>query len=216
MESSLGLHRIDEEIANSVTHGIGIVLALGALGILIARAVTYGGAWHIVGVSVYGSTLILLYTASTLYHGVRRPRLKDRFQVLDHAAIYILIAGTYTPFTLVNLRGPWGWSIFGVVWCLALIGIAGQLSRPARWRKASLLLYLGMGWTILVAIGPLIASVEPGGIALLFLGGLSYTFGIGFYRWETLKFHHAVWHLFVLAGSTLHFFAVLFYVVPGA
>ena len=163
---------------------------------------------------MYGFTLILLYTASTLYHSIRVPRTKAIFQILDHAAIYILIAGTYTPFTLVNLRGPWGWSLFVVIWCLAFIGTAIQLGQMMRWRVVSLVLYIGMGWAVMVAIKPLISSVATGGIILLILGGFAYTFGILFYSWKSLKFHHAVWHIFVLAGSTLHFFAVLFYVIP--
>lgn len=214
MESSLNRYSIKEEIANSITHGIGIVLAIGALGILATFAGIYGNPWHVISVSVYGFTLILLYTASTLYHSIQDPRAKNIFQILDHSAIYMLIAGTYTPFTLVNLRGPWGWSLFAVVWCLAFIGTAIQLSRMERWRVVSLVLYVGMGWTVLVAIKPLISSVATGGLILLLLGGLAYTFGIVFYRWKSLKFHHAVWHIFVLTGSILHFFAVLYFVIP--
>ena len=214
MESKPSTYSIREEIANSITHGIGIILAIIALGVLVAFAYIYGNTWHIISVSVYGVTLILLYTASTLYHSTQHPPTKNIFQILDHAAIYILIAGTYTPFTLVNLRGPWGWSLFAVVWCLAIIGTVIQFNQMMRWRVVSLILYVGMGWTILVAIKPLITSVATGGIILLVLGGLAYTSGILFYSWKKLKFHHAVWHLFVLAGSTLHFFAVLFYVIP--
>ena len=214
MESSINRYSIKEEIANSITHGIGIVLAIGALVILATFAGIYGNPWHVISVSVYGFTLILLYTASTLYHSIQAPRTKTILQILDHSAIYMLIAGTYTPFTLVNLRGPWGWSLFAVIWCLAFIGTAIQLSQMERWRVVSLGLYVGMGWTVLVAIKPLIASVATGGLILLLLGGLAYTFGILFYRWKSLKFHHAVWHLFVLAGSILHFFAVLYYVIP--
>jgi hemolysin III len=214
MESSLNRYSISEEIANSITHGFGIIMAICALGILIASASIYGNAWHITSVSVYGFTLVLLYTASTLYHSIQQPRKKNILQIMDHSAIYFLIAGTYTPFTLVNLRGPWGWSLFAVIWGLAFIGVVIQVVQIKRWRAASLVLYVGMGWTILVAFKPLIASVATGGIILLFLGGLSYTFGILFYRWEKLKFNHAVWHLFVLTGSILHFFSVLFYVIP--
>ena len=214
MESNLNRYSIKEEIANSITHGIGIVLAIGALGILATFAVIYGGPWHVISVSVYGFTLILLYTASTLYHGIQSPRTKNIFQILDHSAIYMLIAGTYTPFTLVNLRGPCGWSLFAVVWCFAFIGTAIQLGHMGRWRVVSRVLYFAMGWAVLVAIKPLTSTVATGGLILLFLGGLAYTFGILFYRWKSLKFHHAFWHIFVLAGSILHFFAVLFYVIP--
>jgi len=214
MESILNRHSINEETANSITHGIGIILAIVALGILTVCASIYGNPKHIISVSVYGVTLILLYTTSTLYHSIQHPRTKNIFQILDHSAIYLLIAGTYTPFTLISLHGPWGWSLFAVIWCLACIGTAIQFSQTVRWRVVSLALYVGMGWAIMVAIKPLILSVAPGGILLLFLGGLAYTFGILFYRWKSLKFHHAVWHVFVLTGSTLHFFAVLFYVIP--
>ena len=214
METSLNHYSPGEEIANSVTHGIGIVLAIAALGTMTAFAGIYGNVWHIVSVSIYGTTLILLYTASTLYHSIQRPRVKKILQVLDHSAIYLLIAGTYTPFTLVSLRGPWGWWLFGVIWGFAVLGAVVQFSLMRRWQAVSLGLYIGMGWAIVVAIKPLIVSVETGGIVLLVLGGLAYTTGIIFYCWEKLKFNHALWHLFVLTGSILHFFAVLFYVVP--
>jgi hemolysin III len=214
MEKILNHYSLGEEIANSITHGIGIVLAIAALGILTAFAGIYGNAWHIVSVSIYGTTMILLYTASTLYHSMQYPRAKRILRILDHSAIYLLIAGTYTPFTLVSLRGPWGWWLFGVVWGFAVLGVVFQLSLIRRWRAVSLGLYIGMGWAIVVAIKPLIASVAVGGIVFLILGGLAYTIGILFYSWEKLKFHHAIWHFFVLTGSILHFFAVLFYVVP--
>lgn len=214
MESSLNRYSISEEIANSITHGIGILLAIVAFGTLTAFASIYGNIWHIISVSVYGVTLILLYTASTLYHSIQNPSTKNIFQALDHSSIYILIAGTYTPFMLVNLRGPWGWSLFAMIWCLAFFGAVVQFGKTMRWRGVSLISYVVMGWAIIVAIKPLIASVALGGIILLLIGGLSYTSGILFYRWEKLKFHHAVWHIFVLAGSILHFFAVLFYVIP--
>lgn len=214
METSFNYYGLGEEIANSITHGIGIVLAIAALGILTAFAGIYGNAWHIVSVSIYGTTLILLYTASTLYHSIQHPRVKRILRVLDHSAIYLLIAGTYTPFTLVSLRGSWGWWIFGAIWGFAVLGAVFQLSLIRRWRAVSLGLYIGMGWAIVVAIKPLIVSVAAGGIVFLVLGGLAYSVGILFYRWKKLKYHHAVWHLFVLTGSILHFFAVLFYVIP--
>lgn len=214
MTSESYRYSFKEELANSITHGIGVILSVCALGILATYARIYGNAWHIISVTVYGLTLILLYAASTLYHSIQLPRIKNILQILDHAAIYILIAGTYTPFTLVNLRGPWGWSLFAVIWCLAFVGAAIQIGQMKRWRGVSLILYVGMGWTILVAIKPLISSVATGGIILLLLGGLAYTFGILFYRWKGLNFHHAVWHIFVITGSIFHFFAVLFYVIP--
>ncbi|KPJ78755.1 MAG: hemolysin III [Deltaproteobacteria bacterium SG8_13] len=214
MVTSLNCYSHGEEIANGITHGIGIILAIAALGVLTAFAGIYGDAWHVVSVSIYGTTLILLYTASTLYHSIQNPRAKSILQLLDHSAIYLLIAGTYTPFTIVSLRGPWGWWLFGVVWGLAIAGALFQLSVMRRYRAVSMILYIGMGWAIIVAIKPLIAAVATGGIVLLLLGGLAYTSGIVFYSWKRLKFHHAVWHLFVLTGSILHFFAVLFYVLP--
>jgi len=214
METRLNQYSLNEEIANGITHGIGIILAIAALGVLTAFAGIYGNAWHMVSVSVYGTTLILLYTASTLYHSIQNPRAKRIFQLLDHSAIFLLIAGTYTPFTLVNLRGLWGWGLFGVIWGLAVLGVVLNLSLSRRWRSASLLLYIGMGWVVVVAIKPLVATVPVNGIVFLFLGGMSYTAGILFYGWKRLKFHHAIWHVFVLTGSILHFFAVLFYVLP--
>jgi len=214
MASKSYRYSFKEELANSITHGIGVILSICALGILATYARIYGNTWHIISVTVYGLTLILLYTASTLYHSIQLPRTKSILQTLDHAAIYILIAGTYTPFTLVSLRGPWGWSLFAVIWCLAFVGVAIQIGQMKRWRGVSLILYVGMGWTILVAIKPLISSVATGGIILLLLGGLAYTFGILFYRWKSMNFHHTVWHIFVITGSIFHFFAVLFYVIP--
>lgn len=214
MVTSIKQYSIGEEIANSITHGIGIILAIAALGILTAFAGVYGDARHVVSVSIYGTTLVLLYTASTLYHSIQSPHAKSILQVLDHSAIYLLIAGTYTPFTLVSLRGPWGWWLFGVIWGFAVLGVVLQLSQLRRRRAVSLCLYIGMGWVVVVAIKPLIVSVATGGIVFIVLGGLAYTAGILFYCWEKLKYHHAIWHLFVLAGSILHFFAVLFYVVP--
>jgi len=214
METSIKQYSIGEEIANSITHGIGIVLAIAALAVLTVFAGLYGNGWHIVSVSIYGTTLVLLYTASTLYHSIQNPHAKGILQILDHAAIYLLIAGTYTPFMLVSLRGPWGWWLFGVIWGLAVLGLVLQLPPMKRWRAVSLGLYVGMGWVVVVAIKPLIASVESGGIVFLVLGGLSYTVGILFYCRKKMKYHHAIWHLFVLAGSILHFFSILFYVVP--
>lgn len=205
-----------EELANSITHGVGVVLAIGALGILTAFAALFGDAWRIVSCGIFGATLIILYTASTLYHSTRLPRVKTLFRVIDHAAIFLLIAGTYTPFMLVNLRGPWGWSLFGVVWGIALIGVIFQVSLLRRWPIASVGLYVGMGCLAVVAIKPLLAALTPAGLSLLIAGGLAYILGLAFYGWRRLPYHHAVWHLFVLAGSTFHFFAILLYVIPVA
>jgi hemolysin III len=208
-------YSLGEEIANSVTHGIGGLLAIGGLAVLTTFAALRGNAWHVVACTIYGATLVLLYTTSTFYHSLANPRAKAVFRVLDHSAIFLLIAGTYTPFTLVNLRGGWGWSLFGVIWGLAALGIVfqiGLLRRPV----ISVLLYVAMGWVVLIAMKPLLGAIAPGGLVLLVAGGLAYTVGTVFYSWRSLPYGHALWHLFVLAGSALHFFAVLFYVVPLA
>ena len=207
-------YRPAEELANSITHGIGAVLSIVALGILTAFASLFGNAWHIVSCSIFGATLILLYTTSTLYHSIQIPQAKTVLRVLDHAAIFLLIAGTYTPFVLVNIHGPWGWSLFAVVWTIALLGVIFQVSLLRRWPIASVGLYVGMGFLIVFAIKPLVATLTPDGLRLLIAGGLAYILGLVFYGWRRLPYHHAVWHLFVLAGSSLHFFAILFYVIP--
>jgi len=210
-----------EEIANSITHGIGVVLSIAGLSVLTSFASVFGSAWHIVSCSIYGATQILLYTASTLYHSIPYPRAKEILRVFDHSAIYLLIAGTYTPFTLVSLRGPWGWTIFGVVWGIAIVGILlrawwmrkALTGQKAIWRT---LPYIGMGWIAIIAIKPLLDALAPGGLAFMLAGGLAYTLGSIFYAWKKLPYHHAIWHLFVMAGSAFHFFAVLFYVIPLA
>ena len=204
----------NEEIANSLTHGLGIVLSIAGLCVLTAFAGMMGTAWHVVSCSIYGSTLIILYTASTLYHSVQDPWKKQICRVLDHSAIFILIAGTYTPFTLVNLRGPWGWTLFGLIWGLAVLGIIISALSRLRNRALAIILYVGMGWVIVVAIKPLLGSVETGGLVFLLTGGIFYTSGLAFYAWKMLKYHHALWHMMVLAGSVFHFFAVLLYVIP--
>lgn len=209
-------YSVKEEIANSITHGVGLVLAIAGLGVLIAFASRLGNAWHVVSCTIFATTLILQYTFSTLYHSIQLPRVKSVMRVLDHSAIFLLIAGTYTPFMLVNLRGSWGWTLFGIVWTLALFGVLFQVSLLRRWQGISLALYIGMGWVVVIAIKPMLNAVAPGGLILLLLGGLAYTSGVGFYLWKSLRYHHAIWHGFVLAGSILHFFAVLFYVIPLA
>ncbi|MBV2091071.1 MAG: hemolysin III family protein [Candidatus Thiodiazotropha sp. (ex Ctena orbiculata)] len=209
-------YTLGEEIAHAVTHGVGVLLSVAGLALLVTYAALYGDVWHITSCSIYGATLILLYSASTLYHGIPMPRAKKLLQRFDHAAIFLLIAGTYTPFTLVNLRGSWGWTLFGLVWGFAIVGVLLELFRDVRLKWLSLSLYLGLGWLVVVAIKPLIDAVEVGGIVLLLAGGLCYSLGVIFYIWRRLAYHHAVWHLFVLAGSVLHFFSVFFYVVPPA
>jgi hemolysin III len=206
---------VREEVANSVTHGFGTLLAAAGVVVLVTLAARRGTAWHVVGCSVFGATLVLLYLASTLYHAIPAPGAKRVFRALDHAGILFLIAGTYTPFTLVTLRGPWGWSLFGVVWGLALVGLALELTTTRR-PALAVSLYLLMGWTVVVAVRPLLATMATGGILLLVAGGLAYTVGVAFYGWRRLKYHHALWHGFVILGSAAHFFAVLLYVIPDA
>lgn len=205
-----------EEIANAVTHGIGTVLGIVGLAVIVARATLTGDATLIVGVSIFGATLILLYGASTVYHSVPIPAARPVLKAIDHSAIYLLIAGTYTPFTLSALPGAWGWSLFGVVWGLALIGVIFKIFTAGRFQFLSLALYLGMGWVAVVATKPFLEVVPTGGVVLVVLGGLAYSLGVIFYVWNRLPYNHAVWHLFVLAGSVLHYFAVLLYVVPLA
>jgi hemolysin III len=205
-----------EEIASSVIHGFGIVLAIAGLGVLTAFSSLHGDAAHVVGCSIFGATLILLYTTSTLYHSIPIARAKPVLRALDHSAIFLLIAGTYTPFLLVNLRGPWGWTLLVVIWALALAGIALRVARGRRSTATAVVFYLAMGWAVLAALDPLRENVAPGGIRLLTAGGLAYTAGVAFYVWRRLPYHHAIWHAFVLLGSILHFFAILFYVIPLA
>jgi hemolysin III len=207
-------YSLGEEIAHSVTHGIGVILSIAALVMLVTFAALRGNAWHIVGAAVFGATLVFLYTASTLYHSITHPGAKKVLRVLDHSAIFLLIAGTYTPFTLVSLRGGWGWTLLVVVWGLALLGILYKVTARRRFRMLSVLLYLAMGWLVLVAIEPMVTSVAAPGLWLLLAGGLCYTLGVAFFAWRRLPYSHAVWHLFVLAGSICHFFAVLLYVIP--
>ncbi|MEW6168915.1 MAG: hemolysin III family protein [Pseudomonadota bacterium] len=209
------LYSLGEEIAHVSTHGLGIVLSIVGLVVLVARATLYGTAWHVTAVSIFGATLVLMYTASTLYHSIPLRRAKHVLRVVDHSLIYFLIAGTYTPFTLITLRGPWGWSLFATTWGLAIAGVVFKLFATGRFEKLSLAIYLGMGWCAIVAVRPLLQNLDAAGIALTAAGGLTYSGGVAFYLWTRLRYHHAIWHLFVLGGSILHYFAVLLYVVPG-
>jgi hemolysin III len=205
-----------EELLHSASHGIGLLLSIAGLVLLVDLALVRGGGARLVtACGIFGVTLILLYLTSTLYHGVRDARAKRILRVLDHSAIYLLIAGTYTPFTLVSLGGAWGWTLFGIVWGLAILGILLKVFAMGRLRWLSIVLYLGMGWLALVALGPMIRAVGPEGMWLVFLGGMAYTSGVVFYVWRR-PYCHAIWHAFVLAGSILHFFAVLLYVIPPA
>ncbi|OWJ66020.1 PAQR family membrane homeostasis protein TrhA [Inquilinus limosus] len=203
-----------EEIANAITHGVGAALAVAGLVVLLVLASLYGGALEIVSLAIYGSTLVLTYVASTLLHAARSARFKHVCNLLDHASIYLLIAGTYTPFLLLGLRGAWGWTLFAVIWGLAVTGVVLRLVLRHYGRHIALPLYLGMGWLILVAIGPVWSSLGGAAVGWILAGGLAYTAGVAFYVWERLPFNHMIWHLFVLAGSALHFTGIMATVVP--
>ena len=205
-----------EERLHSITHGIGALLSLVGMVVLIVAAsvAAHVDPWKIVSLSLYGTTLVLLYTASTLYHGIQQPRWKLRFQLLDHCAIYLLIAGTYTPFLLVNMRSPTGWVLFTAVWSLALIGIACKLRWPQRLAVLRVAIYLLMGWMIVLAAGEMAASLSTTGITLLAVGGVVYTLGVIFYAVRAIPYNHAIWHLFVIVGSLCHYFAVYSAVLP--
>jgi hemolysin III len=207
-------YTLGEEIAHSVTHGVGALFAIAGLAVLVVFAALRGNAWHVVGCSIYGATLVLMYTASTLYHALTAPRAKRVFRILDHSSIYLVIAGTYTPFTLVSLRGVWGWTLFGLIWAMAAAGIVFKALALGRLRVLSVVFYLTMGWLVVIAANPLAHALAPRGLALLAAGGAAYTIGVIFFAWKSMRYHHMIWHLFVMLGSALHFFAVLLYVVP--
>jgi hemolysin III len=202
-----------EEIASSVTHGIGFLLAVAMLSVMVVFAALRGTVWHVVACALYGSTLTLLYAASTLYHSLTSERAKAVLKIIDHSAIFLLIAGTYTPFLLVPLREGWGWSLFGVIWTLALVGVGFKLVFTGRFKRLSTLIYVGMGWIVVIAIRPLWMHLSMGGLIWLVAGGLFYTAGTVFYLNRGIPFNHAIWHGFVLAGSLCHFVSVMFYVI---
>jgi hemolysin III len=212
----MGAKRIDyEELANSLTHGVGLALSLAGLVILIVVAALHGGVLRIVSCTVYGITLVCLYAASTIYHSVSTPGWKRVLRIVDHSCIYLLIAGTYTPFTLVILRGSWGWTVFGVVWTLALGGILFKLWFVDRFPIASTIFYLLMGWLAVVAVKPMISAVPTHALFWLLAGGLSYSAGVIFFAMPKRRYSHAVWHGFVLSGSIFHYVAILHYVAPA-
>jgi hemolysin III len=207
-------YKLGDILANAITHGIGAAFAVaGAVYLIVAS--TRGTAWHIVSCSIFAGTLVLVYLCSTLYHSLVRTRARHVFQILDHSSIYLLIAGTYTPFTLISLHGPLGWSIFGVEWTLAIAGVIFKSFAVDRFEVASALVYLFQGWFVVIAIRPLFHAIGWHGIAWMGAGGLAYTLGIVFFALDRLRYFHAAWHLFVLAGSVAHYFAILFYVVPA-
>jgi hemolysin III len=204
-----------EELVNTLTHGTGAVLSVAGLIVLVVLACLHGTTLHIVSCSISGATLVFLYTASTLYHSVRSPRLKHVFKIVDHSCIYLLIAGTYTPFTLVTLQGNWGWTLFGLIWVLAAAGIVFQIFFVYRFKILATIAYVLMGWLAVFAVKPLLDALPAGGFAWLLAGGIVYTSGALFYLIKRLPYNHAIWHLFVLGGSACHYVAVLLYVVPA-
>jgi hemolysin III len=199
-----------EEIFNSITHGIGVLLSAAGLVMLTVFAILKGNAWHVVSFSIFGVSLILLYLSSTLYHSISRIKVKQLFARLDHASIFLLIAGTYTPFLLTVIRGPLGWILFGIIWGLAITGIIIRSIYLTRFRKRMVGVYLAMGWMFLIAVVPMVNNLPANSVAFLFIGGGCYSLGVFFYAWRNLKYGHGIWHLFVLAGSIAHFFSVLF------
>jgi len=201
-------HNVRDEIANALTHGLGAAAALAGGAVLITLAAIYGDGWQLAGAIVFGVALLLLYTASTLYHAIQHPVVKGRLKVFDHCAIYVLIAGTYTPFTLIGLRGPWGWGMFAAIWSLALAGVVFKLFYTGRFPRLSTAIYIAMGWLVVVAMKPMIASIDPWTLGWLLAGGVFYTLGTYFYHRESIPYSHAIWHLFVIAGSVCHFVAV--------
>jgi hemolysin III len=209
-----GSQTAGEELVNVITHGIGAAFGIAGLGALVVGAWRHSDAWRTASFIIYGATLVLLYLASAFYHGARSPRTKRLLQFFDHTAIYLLIAGTYTPFTLVSLRGPWGWTMFGLIWGLAVTGILLNVFFFGRLGFISTILYLLMGWLVVIAIKPVMDAVSFRGLVWLVAGGLSYTVGVVFYAWHRLPYAHPIWHLFVLAGSVFHYFAIFFYVLP--
>ena len=202
-----------EELASALTHGLGATAALAGGAVLITLAAIHGNGWQLGAAIVFGIALLLLYLASTLYHAIQHPVAKGRLKVFDHCAIYLLIAGTYTPFTLVGLRGPWGWGMFAAIWTIALAGVVFKLFHTGRFPRLSTALYVAMGWLVVVAIKPMLASIDAWTLGWLLAGGVFYTLGTYFYHRESIPYAHAIWHLFVIAGSVCHFVAVAAQVV---
>lgn len=208
------INTVLEEKLNAITHGIGTGLAVLALIFLIARAYIYGGHWHMIAAVIYGTSLILLYLASTLYHSFKREHIKSLFKIFDHSAIYILIAGNYTPFTLLSLHGTLGWTLFAIVWSIAIVGIIFKVFFVKRFKIFSTICYLIMGWLAVIMVKPLLAVLPSAAIYWLLAGGILYTIGTIFYLDKKIPYNHAVWHLFVLGGSISHFISIFKYVLP--
>lgn len=203
-----------EEVVNATTHGIGVLFSITALVLLLIGASKEGTIWHTVSFTVYGVTMVILYLSSTLLHSFPEGRVKDWFEICDHASIYLFIAGTYTPFLFVVIKGTLGWTLFGVVWGLAVIGFIFKLFFAKKFLYLSTFLYIAMGWLIVIAWKPISSTLPENGVLLLVIGGVIYTVGTIFYVWRGFKFHHAIWHLFVLGGTVVHFFSILWYVLP--
>jgi len=208
-DTTAALYSKGEVLANSITHGVGVGLSIAGIVLLIIRALNLGTTWHLVSYIIFGTSLILLYLASTSYHSFTSQPWKALFQRLDHAAIFTLIAGTYTPFLLTKLRNGWGWSIFGIVWGLSIVGLILKLGFKSRFEKPSVFLYLAMGWFGVVVVNQTMGTIGMQSILLLLFGGIFYSAGVIFYRWRKLPYNHAIWHLFVLCGSIFHYFSVL-------
>lgn len=200
---------IREEIVNSITHGIGTLISIAALVVLVVFAAIKGNAWHVVSFTIFGSSMILLYLSSTLYHSFQKPKVKNLFARFDHAAIFLLIAVTYTPYMLSSLRGGLGWTFFGIIWGLAISGAVIRSIYLTRFRKLMVAIYVLMGWMFVFALKSIIKITPVDSLVFLFIGGGLYTIGVIFYAWRNLKYGHGIWHLFVLGGSIMHFFAVL-------
>jgi hemolysin III len=209
-------YTVGEEIANSITHGIGTVLSVIGLVILLVLAAAYNDVWRTVSFSIYGGCLVILYLASTLYHSIQHPRAKRILRIFDHAAVYLLIAGSYTPFALVTMRSPLGWAILAVVWAVALLGILFKVWFIGRFEVLSTIGYVLMSWVCMIAFKQLVAGLGMDGMTWLVVGGAAYMVGVIFYAWQKLPYNHAIWHLFVICGSACHFCAVFFHVLPAA
>lgn len=214
-EETLSEGHFNEELASALTHGLGATAALAGGAVLITLAALYGDGWQLSAAIVFGITLLLLYVASTLYHAIQHPVTKGRLKIFDHCAIYLLIAGTYTPFTLIGLRDTVGWWLFGTIWALAFFGVIFKLFYTGRFQLISTIVYIAMGWLIVVAAKPAMKALDPWTFGWLLGGGVAYTLGTFFYHRPKMPYSHAIWHMFVIAGSVCHYIAVMAQVVSG-
>ncbi len=210
----LPVYTLSEELINSISHGVGACLSVAALVLCIVQAVVNGNAWGVVSASIYGASLVMLYSMSTLYHAITNRTARKVFRVFDHTSIFFLIAGTYTPITLVTLNGALGWTMFGIVWAAAILGIVLNSVNIEKFKKFSMVCYVGMGWAVLIGIKTVYELMPRTGFLFLALGGVLYTVGIIFYALKKFRYMHSIWHLFVLAGSIMHFFCIYWYVLP--